>query len=108
MHPLRFLKSGIRAKVFMRKIGFKLRVMKLYHENHSTLSCYVFIVKTARRRGDKPRPAPMQGRRPTTGHGQGQPARGGHPLGQQPVWVAPVGTADCCQPAARRLQRGKL
>ncbi|RZR99335.1 hypothetical protein BHM03_00028854 [Ensete ventricosum] len=29
MHPLRFPKSGIRAKVFVRKIGFKLRVMRL-------------------------------------------------------------------------------
>ncbi|RWW39106.1 hypothetical protein BHE74_00055588 [Ensete ventricosum] len=29
MHQLRFPKSGIRAKVFVRKIGFKLRVMRL-------------------------------------------------------------------------------
>ncbi|RWV80555.1 hypothetical protein GW17_00058157 [Ensete ventricosum] len=29
MHPLRFPNSGIRAKVFMRKIGSKLRVMRL-------------------------------------------------------------------------------
>ncbi|RWW64013.1 hypothetical protein BHE74_00028771 [Ensete ventricosum] len=29
MHPLRFPNSGIRAKVFVRKIGFKLRVMRL-------------------------------------------------------------------------------
>ncbi|RWV82122.1 hypothetical protein GW17_00056408, partial [Ensete ventricosum] len=31
MHPLRFPNSGIRAKVFVRKIGFKLRVMRLNH-----------------------------------------------------------------------------
>ncbi|RWV81334.1 hypothetical protein GW17_00057260 [Ensete ventricosum] len=30
MHPLKFPDSGIRAKVFVRKIGFKLRVMRLY------------------------------------------------------------------------------
>ncbi|RRT33227.1 hypothetical protein B296_00043722, partial [Ensete ventricosum] len=29
MHPLRFPNSGIRAKVFVRKIGFKLHVMRL-------------------------------------------------------------------------------
>ncbi|RWV78967.1 hypothetical protein GW17_00059972 [Ensete ventricosum] len=29
MHPLRFPNSGIRAKVFVRMIGFKLRVMRL-------------------------------------------------------------------------------
>ncbi|RZS22926.1 hypothetical protein BHM03_00055763 [Ensete ventricosum] len=29
MHPLRFPNSGIRAKIFVRKIGFKLRVMRL-------------------------------------------------------------------------------
>ncbi|RZS28750.1 hypothetical protein BHM03_00062387 [Ensete ventricosum] len=29
MHPLWFPNSGIRAKVFIRKIGFKLRVMRL-------------------------------------------------------------------------------
>ncbi|RWW54940.1 hypothetical protein BHE74_00038448 [Ensete ventricosum] len=29
MHPLRFPNNGIRVNVFMRKIGFKLRVMRL-------------------------------------------------------------------------------
>ncbi|RZS05308.1 hypothetical protein BHM03_00035797 [Ensete ventricosum] len=29
MHPLRFPNSGIKAKVFVRKISFKLRVMRL-------------------------------------------------------------------------------
>ncbi|RWW62089.1 hypothetical protein BHE74_00030803 [Ensete ventricosum] len=29
MHPLRLPNSGIRAKVFVQKIGFKLRVMRL-------------------------------------------------------------------------------
>ncbi|RWW11657.1 hypothetical protein GW17_00024720 [Ensete ventricosum] len=30
MHPLRFPNSGIRVKVFVRKIGFNLRVMRFY------------------------------------------------------------------------------
>ncbi|RRT32054.1 hypothetical protein B296_00057093 [Ensete ventricosum] len=30
MHPLRFPNSGNRAMIFVRKIGFKLRVMRLY------------------------------------------------------------------------------
>ncbi|RWW03211.1 hypothetical protein GW17_00033643 [Ensete ventricosum] len=29
MHPLKFPNSGIRAKIFVRKIGFKLHVMRL-------------------------------------------------------------------------------
>ncbi|RWV82009.1 hypothetical protein GW17_00056523 [Ensete ventricosum] len=58
MHPLRFPNSGIRAKVFMRKIGFKLRVMRL----NRVESFYAFIVRTTRRRGGQPWPAPMQGR----------------------------------------------
>ncbi|RRT43720.1 hypothetical protein B296_00053473, partial [Ensete ventricosum] len=29
MHPLKFPKSGIKAKVFVRKIGFKLCLMRL-------------------------------------------------------------------------------
>ncbi|RWW05086.1 hypothetical protein GW17_00031660 [Ensete ventricosum] len=40
MHPLRFPNSGIRAKVFMRKIGFKLCVMRLYRVE----SFYVFLL----------------------------------------------------------------
>ncbi|RZR73495.1 hypothetical protein BHM03_00024978 [Ensete ventricosum] len=40
MHPLRFPNSSIKAKVFVRKIGFKLRVMRLYHIE----SFYVFLL----------------------------------------------------------------
>ncbi|RWW56632.1 hypothetical protein BHE74_00036638 [Ensete ventricosum] len=31
MHPLRFPNNGISAKVFVRKVGFKLRMMRLNH-----------------------------------------------------------------------------
>ncbi|RWV80657.1 hypothetical protein GW17_00058033 [Ensete ventricosum] len=40
MHPLRFPNSGIKAKVFVRKIGFKLRVMRLNHVE----SFYAFLL----------------------------------------------------------------
>ncbi|RWV91930.1 hypothetical protein GW17_00045741 [Ensete ventricosum] len=41
MYPLRFPNSGIRAKVFVRKIGFKLRVMRLYRVE----SFYTFLLR---------------------------------------------------------------
>ncbi|RWW41354.1 hypothetical protein BHE74_00053160 [Ensete ventricosum] len=41
MHPLRFPNSGIRANVFVRKIGFKLRVMRLYRVE----SFYAFLLR---------------------------------------------------------------
>ncbi|RZS14861.1 hypothetical protein BHM03_00046611 [Ensete ventricosum] len=47
MHLLRFLNSGIIAKVFVRKIGFKLRVMRL----NRVESFNTFAVRTTRRRG---------------------------------------------------------
>ncbi|RWV76945.1 hypothetical protein GW17_00062301 [Ensete ventricosum] len=76
MHPLRFPYSGIKAKVFVRKIGFKLRVMRLNHVE----SFNAFAARTARRRGwlqgaagcdqgplqggSWSRPTPLQGRLP--------------------------------------------
>ncbi|RRT50193.1 hypothetical protein B296_00004060 [Ensete ventricosum] len=41
MHPLRFPNSGIRAKVFMRKIDFKLHVIRLY----CVESFYAFLLR---------------------------------------------------------------
>ncbi|RRT34937.1 hypothetical protein B296_00058441, partial [Ensete ventricosum] len=41
MHPLRFPNSGIRVKVFIGKISFKLRVMRLNHVE----SFYVFLLR---------------------------------------------------------------
>ncbi|RWV77067.1 hypothetical protein GW17_00062161 [Ensete ventricosum] len=40
MHPLRFPNSGIRDNVFVRKIGFKLRVMRL----NRVESFYAFLL----------------------------------------------------------------
>ncbi|RWV79933.1 hypothetical protein GW17_00058871 [Ensete ventricosum] len=47
MHPLRFPNSGIRTKVFVRKISFKLRVMRL----NRVESFNAFAARKARRRG---------------------------------------------------------
>ncbi|RWV83331.1 hypothetical protein GW17_00055082, partial [Ensete ventricosum] len=47
MHPLRFSNCAIRAKVFVRKIGFKLCVMRL----NRVESFNAFAVRIASRRG---------------------------------------------------------
>ncbi|RZR80951.1 hypothetical protein BHM03_00007072 [Ensete ventricosum] len=65
MHSLRFPNSGIETKVFMRKIGFKLRVMRLNRVESFYTFLLLYAAKAARRRGGQPRPAPMQGRPPT-------------------------------------------
>ncbi|RWV84246.1 hypothetical protein GW17_00054050 [Ensete ventricosum] len=101
MHPLRFPNSGIRAKVFVRKIGFKLRVMIL----NRVESFYAFLLRF-RSEGNKeegsqawPRLAPLQGR-PTTAKA---PLQGGQP---------PASTSGCGQPARgcrpRRARKGRL
>ncbi|RWV77304.1 hypothetical protein GW17_00061884 [Ensete ventricosum] len=116
MLPLRFPNSCIRAKVFVRKIGFKLRVMRLNHEE----SFYAFLLRFHNEDSEERGPATVSPHaglaahgqaaakapcKEATGCGQGQPTRGGNqPQGQQPVGVAPVGRS-----AARRhnrLQRG--
>ncbi|RWV85222.1 hypothetical protein GW17_00053002 [Ensete ventricosum] len=105
MHPLKFPNSGIRAKVFMRKIGFKLYVIRLYRVE----SFYVFLLRFRREgseeEGRQPRPTPLQGRPPTARPQPRPPARGllgparkggqRFPRGQQ----LPMGMADCGQPA---------
>ncbi|RWV87610.1 hypothetical protein GW17_00050374 [Ensete ventricosum] len=81
MHPLRFPNSGIRAKVFMRKIGFKLHVMRLNHVE----SFYAFLMhfrsEGSRCKGQPglATASPLAG---ATGHLQGgarPPATGGPP-----------------------------
>ncbi|RWW75245.1 hypothetical protein BHE74_00016742 [Ensete ventricosum] len=52
MLPLRFPNSGIRAKVFMRKIGFKLRVMIL----NRVESFYAFLLHFCSERSNEGRP----------------------------------------------------
>ncbi|RZS29311.1 hypothetical protein BHM03_00063023 [Ensete ventricosum] len=100
MHPLRFPNSGIRAKVFVRKIGFKQRVMRL----NRVESFYAFAARTAGKRGGQPWLAPMQGRphtaRPAaakapykgaTGHGQNPLAGAVASRCDRPwAWLAPV------------------
>ncbi|RWW05119.1 hypothetical protein GW17_00031627 [Ensete ventricosum] len=81
MHLLRFLNSGIIAKVFVRKIGFKLRVMRL----NRVESFNTFAVRTTRRRGWpwlaargsrlRPRP-PTRGRLAKANPPLRQPVRG--------------------------------
>ncbi|RWW44291.1 hypothetical protein BHE74_00049962 [Ensete ventricosum] len=75
MHPLRFPNSGIRAKVFMRKIGFKLRVMRL---NRVKLF-YTFFLRF--RSEEEGRPATASPHAGLTTRGQvgykGQPAATG-------------------------------
>ncbi|RRT85879.1 hypothetical protein B296_00003194 [Ensete ventricosum] len=111
MLPLRFPNSGIRAKVFMRKIGFKLRVMRLNHVE----SFYAFLLYFCNEgsveegwpatasphvgsatHGQAAAKAPNKG---AAGCDQGQPARevsaarrgSNQPQGRQP----PTGTPAC-------------
>ncbi|RWV88548.1 hypothetical protein GW17_00049356 [Ensete ventricosum] len=102
MHPLRFPNSGIKAKVFVRKIGFKLRVMRLYHVESFYAFFLYFRSEDSEEEGRQATASPHT--RPAT-HGQGQPARGGHPLGLQPAGAALAGTAGCCQPARAIVAR---
>ncbi|RWV78495.1 hypothetical protein BHE74_00027737 [Ensete ventricosum] len=108
MHSLRF--PGIRAKIFVRKIDFKLRVMRLNHVE----SFNVFTARTRRRgwpwlatRGSRlhPRP-PARGRLAMTT----LPYRGGWPRPRPPTGAAGhgqpplAGAAGCSQgPPARGL-----
>ncbi|RWV94903.1 hypothetical protein GW17_00042520 [Ensete ventricosum] len=111
MLPLRFPNNGIRAKVFIRKIGFKLRVMRL----NRVESFYVFLLhfrsegseEEGRQattipyvgpatHGQAAAKAPCKG---ATGYGQDQPAReaGAAREGSSPQgWCL---AADCRVPA---------
>ncbi|RWV78439.1 hypothetical protein GW17_00060600 [Ensete ventricosum] len=83
MHPLKFPNTGIRAKVFVRKIGFKLREMRLNHVELFYAFLLHFRSESSEERGRptmsrpstnvadhgqatyrecRPRPAPLQGR----------------------------------------------
>ncbi|RWW03938.1 hypothetical protein GW17_00032869 [Ensete ventricosum] len=70
MHPLRFHNSGIRAKVFVRKNDFKLRVIVLH---------FLAAFSQRRQRGGAASHGqlPCRAGHPRLGCGQGQPARGG-------------------------------
>ncbi|RZS14568.1 hypothetical protein BHM03_00046280 [Ensete ventricosum] len=108
MHPLRFPNSGIRAKVFVRKISFKLRVMRL----NRVESFYAFLLRF-RSEGSPCKGQPgMVTASPLAGaadNSQGPtargrlavarpPTKGDRPQGQQSL----AGTTGCGQPAASR------
>ncbi|RRT59539.1 hypothetical protein B296_00021074 [Ensete ventricosum] len=75
MLPLRFSNSGIRAKVFMSKIGFKLHVIR----SNRVESFYTFLLcfcsKRSEERGQPAMAKPSAG---VAGHGQA-PYRGSRP-----------------------------
>ncbi|RZR88241.1 hypothetical protein BHM03_00015783 [Ensete ventricosum] len=87
MHPLRFPNSGIRTKVFVRKINFKLHVMRLYRVE----SFYAFLLRF---RSEERRPAMAN---PHAGPARPRP-RPAH-KGRSPVGAVPVGMAVYGQPA---------
>ncbi|RWW25468.1 hypothetical protein GW17_00010190 [Ensete ventricosum] len=113
MLPLRFPNSGIRAKVFMQKIGFKLRVMRL----NRVKSFYAFLLRFCSKRSEEEDGllGLLQGR-PTTAWplargqlvvanvpykgatrccGQGPLHRGRPAMASPQGRQAPVGTAAC-------------
>ncbi|RRT62600.1 hypothetical protein B296_00022511 [Ensete ventricosum] len=91
MLPLRFPNSGIRAMVFMRKISFKLHVMRL----NSIESFYVFLLRFYSEGNEEGRP--------TTARPQPRLAGGRLRLGLAPL---STGTASCDQPAGVAAARG--
>ncbi|RZS14377.1 hypothetical protein BHM03_00046059 [Ensete ventricosum] len=105
MHPLRIPNSGIRAKVFMRKIDFKLRVMRLNHvELFYTLVAAIGSEsrRSLRGRGGHMHAVYMQrwlatARPPVGMAGHGLATCRGRP---------PAGTAECDQPARGCRQQG--
>ncbi|RRT34178.1 hypothetical protein B296_00040252 [Ensete ventricosum] len=72
MHPLRFPNNGIRAKIFVRKIGFKLRVMRLYRVKSFYGFLLPFYSKGSEEEGRLAKASPYVG---LATHGQGQPER---------------------------------
>ncbi|RWV85633.1 hypothetical protein GW17_00052559 [Ensete ventricosum] len=66
-----FPNSGIRSKVFVRKIGFKLRVMRL----NRVESFYAFLLYFCSERSEEGRPTMTMSPARVAGHGQG-PCRG--------------------------------
>ncbi|RZS26470.1 hypothetical protein BHM03_00059816 [Ensete ventricosum] len=90
MHPLRFLNSGFRAKVFVRIIGFKLRVMRL-NRVELFYALVAAIGNESRRslwgRGDHMHAVCIQSLQgvATRGHGRQRPACKGLPPAASPA-----------------------
>ncbi|RZR83061.1 hypothetical protein BHM03_00009609 [Ensete ventricosum] len=103
MHPLRFPNSGIGAKVFMRKIGFKLPMMRLYRVELFYAFLLYFRSEGSEEEG-----------RPVT-HSQASNARKGssRPRARSAAaspkgWQPPAGTAACSTaPAASPTTSGQ-
>ncbi|RWW50820.1 hypothetical protein BHE74_00042880 [Ensete ventricosum] len=93
MHPLRFPNSGIRAKVFMRKIGFKLRFHSKGNKEKGQQGMArppargrLAAAKAPLQRGGWLRPGPLQGEA-ARGHDRLQPrppCKGAAGCGQAP------------------------
>ncbi|RWV96996.1 hypothetical protein BHE74_00036116 [Ensete ventricosum] len=90
MHPLRFHNSSIRAKVYVRKIGFKQFVMRL-----NCIESFYALLLHFRSKGSKERGWPTMARPSTRVVGYGQaPYKGdrpwaGHPQGGDRMWPRP-------------------
>ncbi|RZR85288.1 hypothetical protein BHM03_00012234 [Ensete ventricosum] len=99
MHPLRFPNSGIRAKVFVWKIGFNLRMMRL----NRVESFYAFFLRF-RSEGNKEEgwPATASPHVGLATHGQAAAGCGQGQLAR----VAPACMAGCGQPAGVAVARG--
>ncbi|RWV83917.1 hypothetical protein GW17_00054414 [Ensete ventricosum] len=107
MHPLKFPNSCIRAKVFMRKIGFKLRVMRL----NRVESFYTFLLHFhSEGNEEEGRPAMVSPHARPAIHGQAatkDPARGRSVAARASLQGRPAPLAGAA--AARwhtHLQRG--
>ncbi|RZR73601.1 hypothetical protein BHM03_00026195 [Ensete ventricosum] len=99
MLSLRFLNSGIRAKVFVRKIDFKLRVMRL----NRVESFYALLLRFCIKCSEEGQPAKPPAR--VASHGQTR-CRGGWP------WPSPLHgpppTARCSRLRPRPPERERL
>ncbi|RRT48538.1 hypothetical protein B296_00010834 [Ensete ventricosum] len=93
MLPLRIPNNGIRAKVFERKIGLKLRVMRLNHVKSFYAFLLCFYNKRIKERGGRPRPKPLAG---VAANSHGRPWAWLVPVGE-----APIGTGSARGEAAR-------
>ncbi|RWW64055.1 hypothetical protein BHE74_00028731 [Ensete ventricosum] len=100
MHPLRFPNIGIRAKVFVRKIGFKLCVIRL---NHVELF-YTFLLRFHSEGSEEGRPTRASPHAGPATHGQvatKAPCKGAAGCGQR----CPQGVTVARRGSSRSLAR---
>ncbi|RWV97618.1 hypothetical protein GW17_00039581 [Ensete ventricosum] len=100
MLPLRFPNSGIRAKVFVQKIGFKLCVMRL----NRVESFYAFLLRLWNKRSEERRQSAMA--RPSVGMaGHGQASCRGERLWPRPPCKG-EGSRSRARPLTPRCSQG--